>query len=128
MAITRSQLVKELEPGLNALFGLEYKRYENEHEEIFAIETSDRAFEEEVMEPQDLDRARNERGSHFDIRLRHAPPGRRRLMEALPQRIRASSRWTIDVADADRQVLAEHYRPEVTRLEELVGRRMPWRL
>ena len=49
MAITRSQLVKELEPGLNALFGLEYKRYENEHEEIFAIETSDRAFEEEVM-------------------------------------------------------------------------------
>ncbi len=49
MAITRSQLVKELEPGLNALFGLEYKRYVNEHEEIFSIETSDRAFEEEVM-------------------------------------------------------------------------------
>ncbi len=49
MAITRSQLVKELEPGLNALFGLEYKRYENEHEEIFGIEDSERAFEEEVM-------------------------------------------------------------------------------
>lgn len=49
MAITRSQLVKELEPGLNALFGMEYKRYENEHEEIFSVETSDRAFEEEVM-------------------------------------------------------------------------------
>jgi hypothetical protein len=49
MAITRSQLVKELEPGLNALFGIEYKRYENEHEEIFSTETSDRAFEEEVM-------------------------------------------------------------------------------
>jgi phage major head subunit gpT-like protein len=49
MAITRSQLVKELEPGLNALFGLEYTRYEKEHEEIFSIETSDRAFEEEVM-------------------------------------------------------------------------------
>jgi len=49
MAITRSQLVKELEPGLNALFGLEYKRYENEHEQIFSIEASDRAFEEEVM-------------------------------------------------------------------------------
>lgn len=49
MAITRSQLVKELEPGLNALFGIEYKRYENEHEEIFSIESSDRAFEEEVM-------------------------------------------------------------------------------
>jgi len=49
MAISRSQLVKELEPGLNALFGLEYKRYENEHAEIFDTETSDRAFEEEVM-------------------------------------------------------------------------------
>ena len=49
MAISRSQLVKELEPGLNALFGLEYKRYENEHAQIFDSETSDRAFEEEVM-------------------------------------------------------------------------------
>ena len=49
MAISRSQLVKELEPGLNALFGLEYNRYENEHAEIFATESSDRAFEEEVM-------------------------------------------------------------------------------
>ena len=49
MAISRSQLVKELEPGLNALFGLEYKRYENQHEEIYTKETSDRAFEEEVM-------------------------------------------------------------------------------
>jgi len=49
MAISRSQLVKELLPGLNALFGMEYERYENEHTEIFSIETSDRAFEEEVM-------------------------------------------------------------------------------
>ena len=49
MAISRSQLVKELEPGLNALFGLEYNRYENEHAEIFVAEASDRAFEEEVM-------------------------------------------------------------------------------
>ena len=49
MPISRSQLVKELEPGLNALFGLEYARYENQHEEIFDTETSDRAFEEEVM-------------------------------------------------------------------------------
>jgi hypothetical protein len=49
MAISRGQLVKELEPGLNALFGLEYKRYENQHLEIFDIENSDRAFEEEVM-------------------------------------------------------------------------------
>ena len=49
MAINRAQLVKELEPGLNALFGLEYDRYENEHSEIFDTENSDRAFEEEVM-------------------------------------------------------------------------------
>jgi hypothetical protein len=49
MAISRSQLVKELEPGLNALFGLEYNRYENEHAEVFDSESSDRAFEEEVI-------------------------------------------------------------------------------
>ena len=49
MAINRAQLAKELEPGLNALFGMEYSRYENEHAEIFDQETSDRAFEEEVM-------------------------------------------------------------------------------
>ena len=49
MAINRAQLAKELEPGLNALFGMEYSRYENEHAEIFDNETSDRAFEEEVM-------------------------------------------------------------------------------
>jgi len=49
MAISRAQLVKELEPGLNALFGLEYKRYDNQHAEIYVTESSDRAFEEEVM-------------------------------------------------------------------------------
>ena len=49
MAISRAQLVKELEPGLNALFGLEYKQYADEWSEIFDTETSDRAFEEEVM-------------------------------------------------------------------------------
>jgi hypothetical protein len=49
MAISRAQLVKELEPGLNALFGLEYKRYDNESAEIYVTESSDRAFEEEVM-------------------------------------------------------------------------------
>ena len=49
MAINRAQLVAELEPGLNALFGLEYSRYEDEHAEIFDTENSDRAFEEEVM-------------------------------------------------------------------------------
>lgn len=49
MAISRAQLAKELEPGLNALFGMEYARYENQHSEIFTTESSDRAFEEEVM-------------------------------------------------------------------------------
>jgi hypothetical protein len=49
MAISRAQLVKELEPGLNALFGLEYKQYGEQWSEIFDTESSDRAFEEEVM-------------------------------------------------------------------------------
>jgi hypothetical protein len=49
MAISRAQLAKELEPGLNALFGMEYNRYEGQHSEIFDTESSDRAFEEEVM-------------------------------------------------------------------------------
>jgi len=49
MAISRNQLVKELEPGLNALFGLEYKTYENQSADIYTTESSDRAFEEEVM-------------------------------------------------------------------------------
>jgi len=48
MAISRAQLLKELLPGLNALFGLEYKRYGEEHKEIYDIETSDRSFEEET--------------------------------------------------------------------------------
>lgn len=48
MAISRSQLMKELLPGLNALFGLEYKRYAEEHKEVFEVETSDRSFEEET--------------------------------------------------------------------------------
>ena len=48
MAISRAQLLKELLPGLNALFGLEYDNYENEHAEIYETENSDRSFEEEV--------------------------------------------------------------------------------
>jgi hypothetical protein len=48
MAISRAQMMKELLPGLNALFGLEYDRYENEHEAIYETESSDRSFEEEV--------------------------------------------------------------------------------
>ena len=49
MAISRAQLAKELEPGLNALFGLEYDRYDKEHTAIYEEESSDRAYEEEVM-------------------------------------------------------------------------------
>jgi hypothetical protein len=47
-AISRSQQLKELIPGLNALFGLEYDRYGEEHKELFEIESSDRSFEEEL--------------------------------------------------------------------------------
>ena len=48
MAISRAQLLKELLPGLNALFGLEYKNYGEEHKEIYETETSERSFEEET--------------------------------------------------------------------------------
>ena len=48
MAISRAQLLKELLPGLNALFGLEYARYGEEHKEIYETESSDRSFEEET--------------------------------------------------------------------------------
>lgn len=48
MAISRAQMMKELLPGLNALFGMEYKQYGEEHKEIYDVETSDRSFEEEV--------------------------------------------------------------------------------
>jgi hypothetical protein len=48
MAISRAQLLKELLPGLNALFGLEYDRYGEEHKEIYETETSERSFEEET--------------------------------------------------------------------------------
>jgi len=48
MAISRAQLLKELLPGLNALFGLEYAKYGEQHKEIYETETSERSFEEEV--------------------------------------------------------------------------------
>jgi hypothetical protein len=48
MAISRAQLLKELLPGLNALFGMEYQRYGEEHKEIYESETSERSFEEET--------------------------------------------------------------------------------
>jgi len=49
MALNRAQILKELEPGLNAIFGMEYDRYEREHEYLFTTENSRRAFEEEVL-------------------------------------------------------------------------------
>ena len=48
MAISRAQMLKELLPGLNALFGLEYEKFEDEHKEIYETESSERSFEEEV--------------------------------------------------------------------------------
>ena len=48
MAISRAQLLKELLPGLNALFGMEYARYGEEHKEIYETEKSERSFEEET--------------------------------------------------------------------------------
>lgn len=51
MAINRAQIAKELEPGLNAIFGEEYARYENEHIPLFSQEKSSRAYEEEVLFP-----------------------------------------------------------------------------
>tara|TARA_B000000609_G_scaffold26872_1_gene17785 strand:+ start:6165 stop:7070 length:906 start_codon:yes stop_codon:yes gene_type:complete len=48
MAISRAQLLKELLPGLNALFGLEYEKYEDEHTQVYEVENSERSFEEEV--------------------------------------------------------------------------------
>ena len=49
MAINRADIAKELLPGLNAVFGLEYGSVDNEHEPLYTIENSDRAFEEEVL-------------------------------------------------------------------------------
>ncbi len=80
------------------------------------------------VEPADLELARNEQGTHFDIRRKHASSARGRLMDALPQRARSSPHWRIEVAGADRVALAEHYEPEVARLEEILGRPMPWNL
>jgi hypothetical protein len=80
------------------------------------------------FEPQDLDLARNERGTHFDIRLKHAAPARQRLMRTVPSAARGWSRWSIEASPADRAALAEHYRPEVAHLEDLLGRPMPWDL
>lgn len=80
MAISRSQLLKELEPGLHALFGLSYKRYEQQYRDIYEILTSDRAFEEEValtgfgaapVKPEGAPIAYDEAGEAWTARYTH---------------------------------------------------------
>jgi hypothetical protein len=80
------------------------------------------------FEPAEMTEVRNVRQSDFTLRLKHASPLRRRAMERLPRRVRESARWRIPVAESDRRALAEDFRPEVARLEEMLGRRLPWSL
>ena len=80
------------------------------------------------FEPSEVTEARNRRSGDFAIRMKHASPIRRRAMAALPDRAREWERWRISVSAADRAALAETYRPEVVRLAELLGRRLPWTL
>jgi hypothetical protein len=80
------------------------------------------------FEPGELTAERNARSDDFAIRLKHASPLRRRVMERLPERARDWSRWSIEVSAADRRALAEDLRPEVRRLEEMLGRTLPWTL
>lgn len=81
-----------------------------------------------AFEPRDTSVQRNVRLSDFEMRLRHASPEERREMERLPESERRSPRWAITVPEADRRALGDDYRPEVERLEEVLGRRLPWRL
>ncbi|GAB3198517.1 hypothetical protein GCM10027062_12870 [Nocardioides hungaricus] len=78
------------------------------------------------FEPVDISERRNVRLSDFEMRRRHASPMGRWLMSRLPERMRASPRWEITVPDADRAALAADFAPEVARLEEILGRPMPW--
>jgi len=93
-------------------------------------ETLRRVFEhigvDPSFTPKDTALRRNEQGSHFDIRLKHASTLAQHLMKRLPERARAWSHWDIKVSDADRQALAAEYVPEVARLEQLLERTMPW--
>lgn len=76
--------------------------------------------------PRKLSVRRNERASHFEIRLRHASPLTGQVMRRLPERARGWSRWTIKVSDSERQLLAAEYETEVARLEQQLGRSLPW--
>ena len=78
------------------------------------------------FEPQDTSLGRNVRLSDFEMRRRHATGVQRRLMSLVPDRWRDSPRWQITVSPSDRQALAADFAPEVARLEELLGRSMPW--
>jgi hypothetical protein len=79
-----------------------------------------------AFEPQDTSVQRNVRLSDFEMRRRHASPGRQRLMALVPSLLRESPRWAITISDSDRAALAADYAPEVARLEEILGRPMPW--
>lgn len=79
-----------------------------------------------TFEPQDLSVERNARLTDFEMRRRHATGAKGWLMSRVPERLRESPRWEIRISDADRQALAADYAPEVARLEEILGRSMPW--
>ena len=79
-----------------------------------------------AFEPTDTSVQRNVRLSHFEMRRRHASPAEREEMDRLPAAERESPRWTITIPDADRAALAADYAPEVSRLEAILGRSMPW--
>ena len=78
------------------------------------------------FEPADTSLERNARLSDFEMRRRHASGATRWLMSRLPERAHSWDRWAITVSDADRRTLRADYVDEVARLEEILGRRMPW--
>ena len=80
------------------------------------------------FEPADTSVQRNVRLSHFEMRLRHATPEQRQVLDAVPMDEREDPRWAITIPDEDLRALAAEYCPEVERLEELLSRPMPWDL
>ena len=80
------------------------------------------------FEPSDVTEERNKRSGDFAIRMKHASPLRKRAMAALPERVQDSPRWQISVAAEDRAALADEFRPEVQRLEQMLDRSLPWTL
>jgi hypothetical protein len=80
------------------------------------------------FEPAEVTAARNVKQSDFSMRMKHASPIGRRVMGRVPARLQDSRMWRISVADSDRAALARDFRPEVDRLEAMLGRRLPWTL